>query len=131
MQLQAEKGVLTDSWVTSMCMTNFAAGIETTAITISTLVNFIVGQNCQERAHEEIDKARNEGTLINPPKLREMREYLPYLTACLNESMRLHPVVGMPLVRAVPDSGCELEGYFLPAGVCSPSFKVTVKLAKC
>jgi cytochrome P450 len=121
MQLQTEKGVLTDSWVTSMCMTNYGAGIETTAITISTLINFIVGQNCQERVHEEIDKARKEGQLSNPPKLREMKEHLPYLTACLNESMRLHPVVGMPLVRTVPDGGCELEGYFLPAGVCSSS----------
>jgi cytochrome P450 len=113
-----------------MCMTNYGAGIETTAITISTLINFIVSQNFQERVQEEIDNARKEGKLSNPPKLREMREHLPYLAACLNESMRLHPVVGMPLVRTVPEGGCELEGYFLPAGVCSPSLNVTVKLAK-
>jgi cytochrome P450 len=113
-----------------MCMTNYGAGIETTAITISTLINFIVGQNFQERVQEEIDNARKEGKLSNPPKLREMREHLPYLAACLNESMRLHPVVGMPLVRTVPEGGCELEGFFLPAGVCSPSLNVTVKLAK-
>jgi cytochrome P450 len=111
-------------------MTNYDAGIETTAITISTLINFIVSQNCQERAHEEIDKARKEGKLSKPPKLREMRDHLPYLTAFLNESMRLHPVAGIPLVRTVPEGGCELEGHFLPAGVCSPSLKVTVKLAK-
>jgi hypothetical protein len=46
-----------------------------------------------------------------------MKEYLPFLSACLSESMRLHAVVGMPLLRVVPEKGAELEGHFLPAGV--------------
>jgi hypothetical protein len=72
MQLQVEKGVLTDEWVSSMCMTSYGVGIETIAITISTFINHIVDQNCQERVHEEIDKARKKWS--NPPKLREMRK---------------------------------------------------------
>lgn len=117
-QLQAEKGVLKDIWVRNMVMTNFGAGVETTAILISTLINQIASHpECQGRVHAELDKARKEGRLEIIPRLRDMREQLPYLNACLMESMRLHPIVGMPLVRVVPEGGIELEGKWLPAGV--------------
>ena len=118
LQIQSEKPNLNDGWVRNMCLTNFGAGVETTAIVVSTfIVNVLSHRGCQDRIHKEIDSARKAGTLSNPPKLRELKEHLPYMNACLNESMRLHAVVGMPLVRVVPDGGCELEGKFLPAGV--------------
>ncbi|KAG4442450.1 hypothetical protein IFR05_002052 [Cadophora sp. M221] len=116
LQLQAEKGQLTDKWIMSMCMTNYGAGVETIGITISAFLNSIVTHGCQERIHQEMVSATKAGKLSNPPKLREMKENLPYLSACLSESQRLHPVIGMPLVRTVPAGGCELEGKFLPAG---------------
>lgn len=72
---------------------------------------------CQERIQTEIDEARKARKLGKIPKLRELKESLPYLNACINESARMHPVVGMPLVRVVPEGGREIEGYFLPAGV--------------
>ncbi|KAF8865287.1 cytochrome P450 [Acephala macrosclerotiorum] len=116
-QLQAEKGVLKDHWVRNMVMTNFGAGVETTAIAVGCLVDNIVSHpGCQEKVHAELDKARKEGRIGKVPQLREMKEQLPYLNACLMESMRVHPVVGMPLVRTVPEGGVELEGKWLPAG---------------
>ncbi|KAL2063471.1 hypothetical protein VTL71DRAFT_5276 [Oculimacula yallundae] len=115
-QLQVEKGQLSDSWIVGCCLQNYAAGSETIAITISALINATVTHGCQKRIHQEIDSARRAGMLSRPPKLREMKDRLPYLSACLSESQRLHPVVGMPLVRTVPEGGCELEGMFLPAG---------------
>ncbi|KUJ24373.1 cytochrome P450 [Mollisia scopiformis] len=116
-QLQADKGVLKDHWVMNMVMTNFGAGVETTAIVVSTLINNIVSHpGCQEKVHAELDKARKEGRIGKIPQLREMKEQLPYLNACLMESMRMHSVVGMPLVRVVPEGGVELEGKWLPAG---------------
>ncbi|PVH87163.1 cytochrome P450 [Cadophora sp. DSE1049] len=116
LQLQAEKGQLTDKWIMGMCMTNYGAGVETIGLTVSALVNNIVSYGWQERIHQELDSARKAGKLSNPPKLREMKEHLPYLNACLSESQRLHPGVGMPLLRTVPEGGSELEGHFLPAG---------------
>ncbi|KAH6711399.1 benzoate 4-monooxygenase cytochrome P450 [Leptodontidium sp. MPI-SDFR-AT-0119] len=116
LQLQAEKGQLSDKWIMGMCMTNYGAGVETIGITIGAFVNNIVTHGCQERIHQEIDSGRRAGILSTPPKLREMKDHLPYLSACLSESQRLHPVIGMPLVRIVPDGGCELEGRVLPAG---------------
>jgi cytochrome P450 len=114
--LKKEKSILKDNWVRNIALTNFGAGVETTAITVSAfIVNIVSHPGCQERIHREIDVAKKAGKLSNPPKLREMKDHLPYLSACLNESMRLHPVVGMPLVRIVPE-GQVLEGHYLSAG---------------
>ncbi|PMD38159.1 cytochrome P450 [Hyaloscypha variabilis F] len=114
--LQSEKGVLTDKWIASMTLTNFGAGVETTAGTVSVLINNIVRRGLLERVHQEIDAARREGNLSNPPRPGEMKQHLPFLSACLKESMRLFPLVGMPLVRTVSKAGLELEGYYLPPG---------------
>ncbi len=101
-----------------MCLTNYGAGVETIAVTVGSLINNVVTHpGCQERVHQELDAAINNGELSNPPKLREMKDNLPYLSACLYESQRLHSVIGMPLQRVVPEGGCELEGKYLPGGV--------------
>ena len=101
----------------AMTMTNFGAGVETTAGTVSVLINNIVRRGLQARVHQEIDTARREGKLSHPPKPGEMKQHLPFLSACLKESMRLYPIAGMPLMRTVPEPGLELEGYNLPPGV--------------
>jgi cytochrome P450 len=120
-QLQSEKSVLTDPWVKNMSMTNFGAGVDTTSATVSILIDIIVRYpGSQERVNREIDSARREGTLSSPPKLGEMKQHLPFLNACLKESIHLAPVVGMPLMREFPKTGLELEGYYLPAGVRTP-----------
>jgi len=100
-----------------MTLTNFGAGVEMTAGTVSVLINNIVRRGLLERVHQEIDAARREGNLSNPPRPGEMKQHLPFLSACLKESMRLFPLVGMPLVRTVSKAGLELEGYYLPPGV--------------
>ncbi|ATZ50413.1 hypothetical protein BCIN_05g07640 [Botrytis cinerea B05.10] len=41
---------------------------------------------------------------------------LPYLTAVVKESMRIHTIVGGVLPRIVPDGGVVVDGYFMPAG---------------
>ncbi|KAH0594820.1 hypothetical protein MHUMG1_07655 [Metarhizium humberi] len=116
LQIHAEKPALKPHWVAEMLGTNFGAGVETTAITISSFLDFVISHpGCQEKVQKEIDEAREAGKLSKLPKLREI-ESLPYLSACLNESKRLHPVVGSPLQRVVPHGGIELEGKWLPAG---------------
>lgn len=123
LQIHAEKPILKENWLTNMTLTNFGAGVETIGITVSTLICKILDNpGCQEKIHAEIDTALKAGTLSKTPKLREMQDSLPYLSACISESMRLHPVVGMPLPRVVPDGGVELEGHFLPEGVSSYLF---------
>lgn len=122
LQLQLTRPALKDKdhWIQSMAMTNFGAGVETTAITIGVLIdNLISHPECQQKVQAEIDQAQREGKLIpcSVPRIRDIQEHLPYLDACLKEGQRLHNVVGMPLPRVVPEGGVELEGHRLPAGV--------------
>lgn len=116
--IQQEKPALLDEWIATMCATNFGAGVETTSITITAFIYQILSHTgCQAKIQVELDQARKNGRLSYPPKLNEVKE-LKYFTACLNESMRLHHVLGMPLPRLVPEEGIELEGIHLPPGVC-------------
>ncbi|KAJ4193595.1 hypothetical protein NW755_003589 [Fusarium falciforme] len=41
---------------------------------------------------------------------------MPYLQACIKESLRLHPATGLPLARVVPEGGATITGTFFPAG---------------
>jgi cytochrome P450 len=113
-----------DHWIQGMALTNFGAGVETTAITIGFLIDNIISHpGCEQKVHAEIDQAHGEGRLPsgNVPKVRDVQDHLPYLNACIKESMRLHCVVGMPVPRAVPEGGITLEGHRIPAGVSHQS----------
>jgi cytochrome P450 len=116
-QIQAEKPALKDHWIESACDANFSAGVETIGITISTFLDAMLSHpGCQARIQKEIDEARASGRLSAIPKWEEI-DSLPYLSACLNESRRLHPPFAHALPRIVPRDGVELERYWLPAGV--------------
>ncbi|KAJ2829267.1 hypothetical protein IWW50_000948 [Coemansia erecta] len=41
---------------------------------------------------------------------------LPYLEACLHESMRMMPIIQAMLPRVVPEEGTTIKGHFLPGG---------------
>lgn len=49
------------------------------------------------------------------PKYSEVRD-LPYLEACIQEAIRMHPPFNLPLERVVPKGGVIVLGYHLPEG---------------
>lgn len=117
LQIQMERPALKDGWIKDACLQNFNAGVETIGITLSVFIDFVIAHpGCQRRIQREIDEARAAGSLSSTPKLKEI-ESLPYLSACLSESRRLHPPLAHPLARKVPQGGCQLDGYSIPAGV--------------
>lgn len=63
----------------------------------------------------EVDSAISDGTL-SMPVLYAQAIKLPYLKACVNEGMRLHPSVALTLPRHVPNSGATISGFYFPAG---------------
>lgn len=63
----------------------------------------------------EIDTAMADGTISTPITYRDAIK-LPYLKACVAESMRLHPGVGLTLPRLVPAGGATVAGFYIPEG---------------
>jgi cytochrome P450 len=49
----------------------------------------------------------------------EILKDLPYMSACINEAMRVFPPVPAGLLRTVPKNGDTIDGYFVPGGVSS------------
>lgn len=45
---------------------------------------------------------------------RTMR--MPYLNACINEGLRVHPPITPGLLRTVPQGGDIIDGYMVPQG---------------
>jgi cytochrome P450 len=65
----------------------------------------------------EVDAAAREGRISQFVTWKESQT-LVYLDACVKEASRLHPPIGFPLERIVPDnnSGLEIDGYSIPPG---------------
>ncbi|TQV96705.1 Cytochrome P450 [Cordyceps javanica] len=99
-KLHKDKPEFTELYLRKMAITNFGAGHETLASTL-TAVMAMLG------AHPEVQAA------------------LTYTRAVIRESMRLHPVISMSLPRVVPlhGSGLQLHGFHIPPGAtvgCNP-----------
>jgi len=67
------------------------------------------------RLTAEIDAAVANSTLSTPIAYAEAIK-LPYLKACINEGMRLHPSVGLTMPRLVPAGGVTISGFYFPEG---------------
>ncbi|KAJ1878346.1 hypothetical protein LPJ57_003467 [Coemansia sp. RSA 486] len=46
----------------------------------------------------------------------ECKEHLPYVEACIYESMRVHAIAGAALPRVAPTGGVFIQGRFIPQG---------------
>lgn len=61
----------------------------------------------------EIDENNAVGELSNPVTFAEAQR-MPYLQAVIQEGIRIHPAVGMLLLRIVSEGGAELAGRHFP-----------------
>ena len=64
-----------------------------------------------EKAVEELDRVIGRDRLVEEVDI----PYLPYLTACAREALRLHPVAPFNLPHT-STSDCTVAGYFIPKG---------------
>jgi cytochrome P450 len=96
---------------------NIAAGSDTTAITLSAILYFLIKHpEKAKKLRQEISEYATSGKISDPVTFQEGQK-MPYLTAVIKEALRLHPATGMILSRIVPSGGAVLGGYFFPAGV--------------
>ncbi|KAM0269063.1 hypothetical protein ACHAQH_009828 [Verticillium albo-atrum] len=101
--------------IQSYLLINLIAGADTTAITLSSVIYFSL-KHPKVWAQLEAEILAANLPDDRPVTYKESRT-LPYLNAVIRESMRLHPAVGMPLERYVPEGGLQLpDGSFVPAG---------------
>lgn len=99
------------------------AGSDTTAIAINNvLFQLVKNPDCLKKLRAELDAAVEGDEVVAPyGKVR----YLPYLRACLDESLRILPPVSFGLPRRTPPEGTTIMGEYI-AGNTSVSMSAYV-----
>ncbi|KAL4885754.1 benzoate 4-monooxygenase cytochrome P450 [Aspergillus karnatakaensis] len=102
-EIEAETNVLLD------------AGSDTTAIALTNVLYYLIKHpSTLAKLRDEIASALNECEVIAPyAKVKS----LPYLKACLDESLRLSPPVPRGLERKTPPGGMEIMGHQIAGNI--------------
>ncbi|KAK4654025.1 hypothetical protein QC762_400470 [Podospora pseudocomata] len=113
----------TDNYLRRMAVTNFGAGHETLCATLTSVLAMIGSHaEVEARCFAEISSCLQGGPHKRRYDLEDVTK-LRYTQAAIKEAQRLWPVIGMSLSRTVPEDGCVIGGYSIPAGTtvgCSP-----------
>ncbi|KAG8530972.1 uncharacterized protein KY384_004329 [Bacidia gigantensis] len=97
------------------------AGSETTATTLAAIMNFLLQfPDVNKILVKEIRESFKYSTDITSDRVNG----LSYLTAVVEEGLRMGATVPLGMPRVVPEGGAYVDGYWLPAGtfVSAPQF---------
>ncbi|KAI0854359.1 cytochrome P450 [Daldinia vernicosa] len=91
------------------------AGSDTTSISLSGLFFYLTSDDLryQKLVREICTEFKSAEDIVYGPKLSS----LVYLKACIEEGMRLTPVIPSELPREVLPGGIEIQGEYFPAGI--------------
>ncbi|KAG8629823.1 hypothetical protein KVT40_001442 [Elsinoe batatas] len=110
----------TDQLVVTMCVSMGFAGSEPTAVSLSmTFASLLRDPRVLNKLVQELDNKARDGHFkdnINGHVTWQEAQQLPYLRACIMESLRLHPAPGLPFERVTPSEGVEIDGHFIKGG---------------
>ncbi|KAH8423673.1 cytochrome P450 [Aspergillus melleus] len=99
------------------------AGSDTTGIALNNVMfSLLRNPRCLKNLQEELDNVLDDDEVIAP---YDKVKHLPYLRACLDESMRMFPPVSFNLPRRTPPEGTNILGDFV-AGNTSVSMSAYV-----
>jgi cytochrome P450 len=113
---EADPQKMTRTDIFTMCQSNIGAGSDTTAITLSAILYYLLKNPATyNRLLEEINSGISEGRISDPITFKEANQ-LPYLQAVIKEALRLHPATGLPMGRVVPPSGAMITNRNFPGG---------------
>ncbi|KAJ2852746.1 hypothetical protein IWW36_000103 [Coemansia brasiliensis] len=94
------------------CMLMMMAGSDTTSHTISWTVHLLMlYPHHYQRAVDEV-----YGKFPHTITYSDCRAHLPFIEACIFESLRLAPVTGGLLPRIAPKGGIYIQNHFIPEG---------------
>ncbi|KHN95024.1 Cytochrome P450 family protein [Metarhizium album ARSEF 1941] len=117
--LRKDRPEFNEAYLRKMAVTNFGAGHETLASTLTASVAMIASHmDVQEQVIRELRTAEADGALAYATS-----NHLPFTRAAIREAMRLYPVVPMSLPRKTPPTGMHVHGLSVPANTtvgCSP-----------
>ncbi|KAK8087398.1 hypothetical protein PG994_002372 [Apiospora phragmitis] len=106
------------------------AGADTTGTGLGATLRLILKHpDVLAKVCEEIAAADTKGVLSNPVvQYDEAKQHLPYLSACIRESLRLHSPIPNLFSRLVPPGdGKTIDGFHIPAGTEMLSHAVVVQ----
>ncbi|KAJ4123115.1 hypothetical protein NW768_010109 [Fusarium equiseti] len=116
-QLSKSKPDFTVPYLRKMAITNFGAGHETMASTLTSIMALLgSNEDIQTQVSREILTAYDPTAYSTAARLPEMQ-------SLIKETKRLYPVISMSLPRKVPPSGLHLHGYYFPPNTtvgCNP-----------
>lgn len=117
-ELHQNKPDFSETYLKRMVITNFGAGHETLASTLTSVLSLLGShQNVHKTVVEEV-RAHSASTSY------AVAAKLPLMQAAIKEAKRLRPVIGMALPRRVPKGGLHMHGKLYPAGItvgCNPT----------
>jgi cytochrome P450 len=94
------------------------AGSDTTATVIRMFfLNVVSNSSVYRQLQTEIDQAIRNGLVSSPIKQTEAKK-LPFLQACIQETLRICPAAVGLATKVVPPEGDTIHGYFVPGGTC-------------
>jgi cytochrome P450 len=105
--------LVSDNEIVGYLILNILGGADTTAILLKACIYHILkNASVAKNLSAELRAAD-----LPSPAPYEKLQHLPYLSACITEALRFHPVVGHVLERIVPSTGLTLsDGTVLPPG---------------
>jgi cytochrome P450 len=87
-------------------------------IALSSIFYFLLkNPRCLFKLRAEIDTLSKSSLPLSPRFPYNALQSLPYLSACIKESFRLHPPAAFSLERITPPTGARICGRDLPGGV--------------
>lgn len=66
-----------------------------------------------------VDEIRNNFKSEDEIRLVRTMEELPYLSACIEENLRIFPPAPIGFLRSVNKGGDIIDGHAIPGGVCA------------
>lgn len=93
------------------------AGVDTTGSGLgATLRLLLTHPAAMARVRDEIAAADAKGLLSPVVQYDETRAHLPYMSACIRESLRVNPPIPNIFPRLAPKGGIVIDGTFIPEG---------------
>lgn len=94
------------------------AGADTTGTALGSTLGFILPRPpVLAKCLAELTTASQSNFLSTPISYHESTNHLPYMQACIKESLRLQPPASNLFARVVPPGGREICGIWIPGGV--------------